>query len=191
MQRQWIRGFKNSHLPSILKNDFIYSFIFDCAWSHAKSWLIGKDSDAGRDWGQEEKGVTEDEMAGWHHRFDGHEFEWNLGVGDGQGGLVCCDSWGHRVGHDWATELNWCQDYKKECLNTSICWWCWCWQACKSSIPSPELPHSSAHCILWSLMDHFSVGHYYPFLTMNSKCVQRGTELYFKDSVQESGWVLH
>ena len=61
---------------------------------HAKSWLIGKDSDAGRDWGQEEKGTTEDEMAGWHYRLDGHEFEWTLGVGDGQGGLACCSSWG-------------------------------------------------------------------------------------------------
>ena len=50
---------------------------------HAKSWLIGKDSDAGRDWGQEEKGTTEDEVAGWHHRLDGHEFEWTPGVGDG------------------------------------------------------------------------------------------------------------
>ena len=61
---------------------------------HAKSWLIGKDSDAGRDWGQEEKGMTEDEMAGWHHQFNGREFEWTPGVGDGQGGLACCDSWG-------------------------------------------------------------------------------------------------
>ena len=50
---------------------------------HAKSWLIGKDPDAGRDWGQEEKGMTEDEMAGWHHRLNGHEFEWTPGVGDG------------------------------------------------------------------------------------------------------------
>ena len=58
----------------------------------AKSWLIGKDSDAGMDWGQEEKGMTEDEMAGWHHRFDGHEFEWTPRVGDGQGGLARCDS---------------------------------------------------------------------------------------------------
>ena len=72
---------------------------------HAKSWLIGEYPDAERDWGQEEKGTTEDDMAGWHHRLDGHEFEWTLGVGDGQEGLVCCDSWGHRVGHDWATEL--------------------------------------------------------------------------------------
>ena len=61
---------------------------------HVKSWLIGKDPDAGRDWGQEEKGTTEDEMAGWHHWLDGHEFEWTPGVGDGQGGLACCDSWG-------------------------------------------------------------------------------------------------
>ena len=74
---------------------------------HAKNWLIGTDPDAGRDWGQEEKGTTEDDMAGWRHQIDGHEFEWTPGVGDGQGGLACCDSWGHRVRHDWATELNW------------------------------------------------------------------------------------
>ena len=74
---------------------------------HAKSWLIGKDSDAGRDWGQEEKGTTEDEMAGWHHQLDRHEFEWTPGVGDGQGGLACCSPWGRRVQHDWATKLNW------------------------------------------------------------------------------------
>ena len=59
---------------------------------HAKSWLIGKDPDAGRDWGQEEKGATEDEMAGWHHQLDGREFAWTLGDGDGQGGLACCNS---------------------------------------------------------------------------------------------------
>ena len=77
-------------------------------WSlHEKSSLIWKDRDAGKDWGQEEKGTTEDEMVGWHHRLDGHGFVWTLGVGDGQGGLECCNSWGRRVGHDWATELNW------------------------------------------------------------------------------------
>ena len=59
---------------------------------HAKSWLIGKDPDAGRDWGQEDKGTTEDEMAGWHHWLNGREFEWTLGVGDGQGGLACSQS---------------------------------------------------------------------------------------------------
>ena len=78
---------------------------------HAKSWLIGKDSDAGRDWGQEEKGTTEDEMTGWHHQFDGHEFEWTQGVGDGQGGLACWDSWRRKELNttEWLnwTELNW------------------------------------------------------------------------------------
>ena len=63
---------------------------------HVKSWLIGKDSDAGRDWGQEEKGMTEDEMAGWRHELDGRESEWAPGDGDEQGGLVCCDSLGHK-----------------------------------------------------------------------------------------------
>ena len=71
---------------------------------HAKSWLIGKDSDAGKDWGQEEKGMTEDEMAGWHHRLNGHEFGWTPGVGDGQGvihGVAKSRTWLS----DW-TELN-------------------------------------------------------------------------------------
>ena len=63
---------------------------------HAKSWLIGKNSDAGRDFGQEEKGMTEDEMAGWHDWLNGHESEWTPGDGDGQGGLACCDSWGRK-----------------------------------------------------------------------------------------------
>ena len=74
----------------------------------AKSWLIGKDPDAGKDWGQEEKGMTEDEVVGWHHWLDGHGIGWTLGVGDRQGGLACCGLWGHRFGHDWAIELNSC-----------------------------------------------------------------------------------
>ena len=57
-------------------------------------------TDAGRDWEKEEKEITEDEVAGWHHRLDGREFECTLGVGDGQGGLACCNSWGRIVGHD-------------------------------------------------------------------------------------------
>ena len=72
----------------------------------AKSWLIGKDPDAGRDWGQEQKGTTEDEMAGWHHWLDGHEFEQTLGVGDGQGGLACCCSRGDKES-DMTERLNW------------------------------------------------------------------------------------
>ena len=71
-----------------------------------KSWLTWKDSDAGRDWGQEEKGMTEDEMAGWHHRLNGHEFWWTPGVGDEQGGLLCCSSWGHKES-DMTEWLKW------------------------------------------------------------------------------------
>ena len=73
---------------------------------HAKSWLIWKNPDAGRDWGQEEKGMTEDEMAGRHHWLDGHGFGWTLGVGDGQGDLVCCGSWGSKES-DVTERLNW------------------------------------------------------------------------------------
>ena len=60
---------------------------------HVNSWLIGKDPDVEKDWGQEEKGTTEDVMVGWHHRLNGHGFGWTPGVGDGQGGLPCCGSW--------------------------------------------------------------------------------------------------
>ena len=73
---------------------------------HVKSWLIGKDSDAGRDWGQEQKGTTEDKMAGWHHWLNGCESEWTPGGGDGQGGLACCDSWGRKES-DTTERLNW------------------------------------------------------------------------------------
>ena len=72
----------------------------------AKNWLIGKDPDAGKDWRWEEKGTTEDEMVGWHHWLNGHEFEWTLGVGDGQGSLACCSPRGHKESYmtEW---LNW------------------------------------------------------------------------------------
>ena len=79
---------------------------------HAKSWLTGKDSDAGRDWGQEEKGTTQDEMAGWHHWLDGGESEWPPGDGDGQGGLACCDSWGRKES-DTTERLNWTELNKR------------------------------------------------------------------------------
>ena len=71
-----------------------------------KNWLIGKDPDAGKDWGQKAKGMTEDEMVGWHHWLDGHGFGWTPGVGDGQGGVVCCGSWGRKESNttEW---LNW------------------------------------------------------------------------------------
>ena len=105
----WIISYSLTHLCIHL---FIHLFIHSTnidylLWPpEVKSWLIGKDSDAGRDWGQEEKRMIEDEMAGWHHRLDAHEFGWTLGVGDGQGGLVCCDSWGHKE-MDTTERLNW------------------------------------------------------------------------------------
>ena len=80
---------------------------------HARSWLIGKDSYAGRDWGQEEKGTTEDEMAGWHHRLNGHEFGWTPGVGNGQGGLACCNLWGRKES-DTTEQLNWTVNFYVE-----------------------------------------------------------------------------
>ena len=76
---------------------------------HAKSWLIWRDSDAGKDWGQEEKGTTEDEMVAWHHQLNGHGFGWTLEVGDGQGGLACCSSWGHKESDttEWLNSTEW------------------------------------------------------------------------------------
>ena len=83
--------------------------------SDVEKWLIGKDPGAGRDWGQGEKGTTEDEMVGWHCRLDRHEFEQALGVSDGQGSLVCCSPWGHKEWNvtecwtDWLTEKSYSQ----------------------------------------------------------------------------------
>ena len=95
---------------------------------HAKSWLIGKDSDAGRDWVQEEKGTTEDEMAGWHHGLDGRQSEWTPGDSDGQGGLACCDSWGCKE-LDMTERLNWTELKQHTCLVfgsliIGLCVWC-------------------------------------------------------------------
>ena len=89
-----------------------------------KSWLIWKDPDTGKDWGQEEKGTTEDEMAGWHHWLNVHGFGWTPGVGDGQGGLACCSSWGHKE-LDTTEWLNWTE------LNVN--------KFCTSFIPSTKL----------------------------------------------------
>ena len=72
----------------------------------AKNWLIGKDPDAGKDWRQEEKGITEEEIVAWHHWLDGHEFEQAPGVGDGQVSLVCCSPWGCKES-DMTKQLNW------------------------------------------------------------------------------------
>ena len=94
-------------MPSV---SLLLTFCWDFRISRTKAICLhscdtGKDPDAGRDWGQEENGTTEDEMAGWHHRLDGLEFESTLGVGDGQGGLACCDSWGRKES-DTTEQLN-------------------------------------------------------------------------------------
>ena len=112
---------------------------------HAKSWLIGKDSDAGRDWEKEEKGTTEDEMDGWHHWLDGRESEWTPGVGDGQGGLACCDSWGCKESDtterlNW-TELNTAFKLNKQCENIQP--WCTPFKMWNQSVPCPALTVAS------------------------------------------------
>ena len=79
-------------------------------WPHdAKNWFIGKDRDAGKEWRQEEKGTTEDEMVGWHHQLDGYEFEQAPGVGNEQGSLACCSLWGHKES-DITEQLNWLRE---------------------------------------------------------------------------------
>ena len=87
----------------------------------AKSWLIRKDPDAGKDWRQEEKGTTEDEMVGQHHWLNGYEFEPALVDGKGQRTLACCSPWGCRVGHSWATE----QQQKYVCVYSFLVLYFW------------------------------------------------------------------
>ena len=89
--------------PSLQEGHFSVAFLKNLYYIY---WLIGKDPNAGKDWRQEEKGTTEDEMVGWHHWLDGHEFEWTLGVGDGQEDLACCSPWGRKE-LDTAEQLNW------------------------------------------------------------------------------------
>ena len=86
----------------------------------AKNWLIVKDHDAGKDWRQEERRMTEDEMLGWHHQLNGHEFKQALGVGDGQGSLVCCSPW-DRKESDTTEWLNWTELNIKEDILRNYC----------------------------------------------------------------------
>ena len=92
--------------PGCSWKDWCWSWNSNTWPPDVKSRLIAKDPDAGKDWGQEEKGTTEDEIVGWHTWLDGHGFGWTSGVGDGQGGLVCCSLWGHKE-LDRAEQLNW------------------------------------------------------------------------------------
>jgi len=128
---------------------------------YAKSWLIGKDSDAGRDWGQEEKGKTEDEMAGWHHWLDGRESEWTPGVGDGQGGLACCDSWGRKES-DMTKRLIWsdlmyefeCWTIKKAEDQRTDGFELWCW---KRLLRVPWTARRSNQSILKEISPEYSL----------------------------------
>ena len=136
---------------------------------HAKSWLIGKGPNAGKAWGQEEKGTTKDEMAGWHHWLDGHGFGWTPGVGDGQRGLACCDSWGLKES-DTTEQLNWTElisphyalnthsSHSLQVLFTS-CLFC-----LESSLPCPVPQHS----LVLRLKCHF-LREVFPDLKYHSK----------------------
>ena len=121
----------------------------------ANNWLIWKDPNAGKDWGQEEKGTTEDEMVGWHHQLNGHGFGWTLGVGDGQEGLACWGSWGHKE-LDTTERLSWTELIFTKFTHTFTCtqihqkWWkhvkrtqsqqktpsCQCWDYLSNKISS-------------------------------------------------------
>ena len=120
----------------------------------AKSWLVWKYSDAGNDWGQEEKGTTEDEMAGLYHQLNGHEFGWTSGVGDGEGGLACSGSWGSTES-DTTEQLNWTE------LNKHV-------KRCSTSLIIYCCPVARSSPTLWDPMDcsmpGFPVHHHLPEL---------------------------
>ena len=107
----------------------------------AKNWLIRKDPVAGKDWGQEEKGMMEDELVGWHHWLDGHEFEQALGFGEEEGSLACCSSWSHKE-LDMTELLNWTS--RKLTLNTH--WKNWCWTSNTLAFWCEKLTHWKRFC---------------------------------------------
>ena len=104
---------------------------------NVKNWVIEKDPDAGKDWRQEDKGTPEDEMVGWHHQHNGHEFEQALWVGDGQGSLVCCSPWGHKE-LDVNERLNW-RVWKKAGKRIFTKWW---------KLPRPGIVQIHIMCFL-------------------------------------------
>ena len=123
-----------------------------------KSWLVLKDPDSGRDWGLEEKGTTEDKMAGWHHRQNGHGFGWTPGVGDGQGGLACCSSWGHKE-LDMTEWLNWTEMITEE---GSLISPHYSLELCiQMGISSFGTLHSNGYIFLFSFAFHFFSFHSY------------------------------
>ena len=124
----------------------------------AKSSLIWQDPDVGRDWGQEEKGTTEDEMAGWHHWLNRHEFGWTLGLGDGQGGLVCCGSWGCKES-DTTEWLNWTEQKYQNPLSFFL-WAFTEWSVSHSvvfnSLRAHQVPLSMECSTIWATREAFS-----------------------------------
>ena len=142
----------------------------------AKSWLIWKDPDAGKDWGQVEKGLTEDEMVGWHHQVNGHGFGWTLGFGDGQGGLACCSLWGCKQS-DTPEQLNWTELIPlKWNLSSQILWSNLCWY----SIEPPVILYE------WScVLSHFSR----PTLCYPMDCSPLGSSLHGIVQVRLLKWV--
>ena len=109
-----------------------------------KNWLIWKDPNAGKDWRWEEKGTTEDEIVGWHHRFDGHEFEQAPEVSDGQGGLACCSPWGCKES-DTTEPLKWTE--LRHCPR-----WAWCLKCGMLLLPSSSIEGDLAW--LWVVHEH-------------------------------------
>ena len=120
----------------------------------AKNWLIWKDPDAGKDWRWEEKGPTEDETVGWHHQLDGHESEQALGVGDGQGSLVCCNPWGRKES-DMTERLNWTEPciihtYFLTLSRFSVWFSGGFWKGSETALPSrPHQDQNSRSIIVW------------------------------------------
>ena len=127
-----------------------------------KNWLIGKDPDSGKDWGQEQKGTTEDEMVGWHPQLNGHEFGWTPGVGDGQGCLACCSPCGHKKS-DMTEWLNWTESQStvKKIPNDSLA------DICLAGQFSMQSPNKGKHFrqswpeTLLQTRSHFREGHHW------------------------------
>ena len=141
----------------------------------AKNWLSGKDPDAGKDWSQEETGMTEDEMVGWHHRLDGHEFEQALGVGDGLGDLACYRPWGHKES-DTTEQLNWTVSL------TGLSQWLvslksqWRWYL--GLLWPPSQRNSLLDTVFQSLATRVDEGHAAPFKAYPSKPPQGNPNWY-------------
>jgi len=163
---------------------------------HAKSWLIGKDCDAGRDWGQEEEGTTEDEMAGWHNWLDGRESEWTPGVGDGQGGLACCDSWGRKES-DTTERLNWTELNWRRTKGPLLFWVCGWSSAQKphchpSCLPLQQYKRCSLTSYLFPILSFFTWTAVYLCVHWSFLCVQQSHKcfIYIAETFHKSSLIF-